>query len=354
MTVFDHLFLTAKSTSSTDAERLWHGNYDAGLFVPSWDSRCLAVTKTPHLRIDNSLTILFSGKDAEGRRDSNERILSSWLRSWSADLSEVTGASSNLDSVFEEAVTWLAEVWAKKGRPIRLLIDFSTCPRYYALGLLAMGLKNGILSSATILYSEGQYKSIQGDGNFKGSPEILTRGRWETVSIPFLNGEVDPGKDKYFLMSVGFEGAKTMRVVEREDPDRISILLPKPGVLPGYDEIARIRNRELIECYAVPPKEIVHAPAGDAVRTWANLTRRKLERVERENAYYLCFGPKPHALALALRALTLGYPTVVYKVPEAYRHAEVVSTGKFWRYDIEDRTALIPFVADDTKLSEEG
>ena len=65
-----------------------------------------------------------------------------------------------------------------------------------------------------------------------------------------------------------------------------------------------------------------------------------MEREAQESVYYLCSGTKPHALALALRALCIGSPTVMYNLPERHSFVEVEPSGVYWTYGIEDLATL--------------
>ncbi len=85
---------------------------------------------------------------------------------------------------------------------------------------------------------------------------------------------------------------------------------------------------------------MITAPAGDAIAAWKALDSRKFESLDTEDPYYLCCGTKPHALAFALRALSLGEPTVLYNIPERHSFVDVEPTGKCWRFNIKDVSAL--------------
>jgi hypothetical protein len=141
-------------------------------------------------------------------------------------------------------------------------------------------------------------------------------------------------------VSVGFEGPKTLRAVTRADPDRVSLLFPSPGILPAYVEITRRSNEELVQEYRIPKVQIVEAPAADVIGAWKALDAASLDRPEAENSYYLCCGTKPHAVALALRAIALEYPAVLYNLPEEHKVHETEPAGTFWRFDIRDVTAV--------------
>jgi hypothetical protein len=143
-----------------------------------------------------------------------------------------------------------------------------------------------------------------------------------------------------YLVSVGFEGDKTLRAVSRADPDKVSILFAKPGVRPEYEALAAEANRDLMREFLVPKSRILNAPASDAIATWQTIATSRVHPEDSENSLYLCCGTKPHALALALNAIALGHPAVLYNVPEEH-HVHTTGPGEnFWTYEIRDVTAL--------------
>ena len=153
--------------------------------------------------------------------------------------------------------------------------------------------------------------------------------------MPGLEGEYDPAKARFYLLSVGFEGAKTLRVVTRADPDRVSVLFPEPGYFPEYSKRTRIDNDALLRRFRVPRDQVVCATAADAIGAWEALHRNNVERPDLENSYYLCCGTKPHSIALALRAAALRTPAVVYNVPEEHKVVQIRAAGLYWRFNIE-------------------
>jgi hypothetical protein len=242
----------------------------------------------------------------------------------------------DIDELWPRLLAEIRDVWSRIGRPLRIFIDLSTFSRFYAMAILAACLSEGSASNITIFYSEGLYRKAAND-----SEEIaFSRGRWRTVTVPFLDGICDPGKQKYYLVSVGFEGAKTLQVVSREDPDRISILFPNPGYLPEYVGRTEEANQVLKERFQVPRDQIINVRAGDAVETWKRLDEAEVERPEKENTFYLSCGTKPHAVGLALRALCVGHPAVLYRVPIEHRVVDIAPNGIYWTYNITDLSAL--------------
>ncbi|MGA8026637.1 MAG: hypothetical protein WB992_05785 [Bryobacteraceae bacterium] len=192
----------------------------------------------------------------------------------------------------------------------------------------------------SVLYCEGIYQPKVDSAEVECPEYPFSIGEWDTLPIPFLEGRRAPGRKKYVMVSVGFEGSKTFRVLSREDPDRVSVLFPDPGSEQGYPAIAEEQNKLLIETYNVPPAQIVRANAADAIAVWKELSESALERPESENTYYLSCGTKAHALGMALRAASLESPCVLYNVPERHNYVPVIPTGRSWLYEIRDLSVL--------------
>lgn len=309
--------------------------FDLLMLTSSWDRRSICIAHAADIRSNYSTLLLFDKRDRVGLRDNHDRVLLEFCNSHAQITKEIKGRSSDISNVWSQLLQAIHNVKKEIGKPLKVCIDISACPRVYFLAILGTSLKMGLAESITFFYSEGIYSP-----NDTTQDYVFYDGHWETIPIPSLEGICDPGKKKYYLISVGFEGVKTMRVIRREDPDRISILFPEPGVLPDYVEIARKANRELVSEFRVPETQIVKAAAGDAIGAWRELERASVEKVQEENTYYLCSGTKPHALALGLRALVLEYPTVLYNVPDEHKIIDTRPSGTYWRYDIKDLASI--------------
>lgn len=329
--------LCGESFRSASTEALVEKNYDIAFFVSSWEERCLCFAQSEGWMTESAVLLLFSDKDKGGARDKHDAILQTHVRTSAKSVSVVTGRSIDIDIVWESIFNHILTMYKQKKRPLRILLDSSTCPRYYALAIVGACMTEGITEKISVAYAEGTYPD-QTTGRH-GAEEIkLTDGHWKAVAIPYYEGSYSPRKNRFYLTSVGFEGWKTLRVVSRADPDRVSVLFPDPGFKPEYAERTKEANKDLIKLFCIPNDQIVSAAAGDAIGAWNALTDASLERKDSENAYFLCCGSKPHSLALGLRALALGYPAVLYNLPEGHSAVSVVSNGVFWRYDLKSST----------------
>lgn len=335
--------LCGDSFKSTSAEALLENNYDIAFFVSSWEERCLCFSQSNAWHAESAVLMSFSDKDSGGTRDRHDEIMLTHIRSHAKNVTIISDKSVDVDMVWDRIFNHILTIYEQKKRPLRILLDSSTCPRYYVLAIVGACITEGITEKISVVYAEGCYPN-QTTGRH-GAEEIkLTDGHWKAVAVPYYEGSYSPGKNRFYLISVGFEGWKTLRVVSRADPDRVSVLFPNPGFKPEYVERTKSNNDDLIKLFCIPDNQIVSAVAGDAIAAWRSLTNASLERKDSENAYFLCCGSKPHSLALGLRALALGYPAVLYNLPEGHSAVSVLSNGIFWRYDLKIST--VPYQAE--------
>lgn len=336
-TEFRQGYLKGSSRVSGDIGSIASGEFDFMVLASSWDRRCMSITGATSLHAKTALVLLFTGKDKKGLREKHDPLLLEFARRNAKSVFPVKGDSVELTQVWRQLCSQLQQSCRYRAAPLRLFIDLSVCPRYYALGLVATCLRSGLAETVTLSYAEGRYPESPQQGD---DQELFTAGGWKPVNVPELSGKWDPNKKRFYLVAVGFEGNKTLRLVSRAEPDRVSLLFPDPGSHREYVARTESENRELIRTLLIPEDQIIRAPAGDAIAAWQALSSRQVERVTTENTYYVCCGTKPHCLALALRALALEYPAVLYIVPDSHKPVDVEPTGKFWRFDIQDITAL--------------
>jgi hypothetical protein len=278
--------------------------------------------------------LLFENKGTSGRSERHDAVLRNYYSTRGGVYVEIEERSENLETIWALSAKELLNEWGSKGDAINVLFDLSACPRFFPLGLLATGVAAGAIRTAYFIYNEAEYEEKQ-------KTELFTRGSWEDVEIPGFAGALNPGQPRVYVVSVGFEGAKTLRFVNRADPDRIAVLFPKPGYRDEYPERTWRQNQTLFSDYGIADlasQAVVTAPAGDAVRALQALSAAQLEGSGRENVYYLCCGPKPHSLALALRAITANAGVVLYPKPSAHRESEIRPSAEYWLYSVEDRS----------------
>jgi hypothetical protein len=328
--------IEALAKRASEPGALVKGDFDAIVVAPSWDSRCLAITQATEVRASLGICALFENRGQLGLRDEHDPRVLKWIGERTTETVEVRGPSENLRDIWGGMMVPLLGLMRARNRPLRLLVDLSTCPRYYAAGLLSAGLQRGIVSSITFFYAEADYPEPSTEPE---RVEQFTRGKWQSVPVPDRMGLYNPTKRRFYFVSVGFEGAKTFTAVNRADPDRVALLFPRPGFRPEYEARCEEQCNQLLEEYQIATDLVIEAPAGDAVAAWQALTERNVEAPKEENLFYLCSGTKPHTLALTLRAYALGSPAVLYNRPTMHIETKTSASGIYWIYKISDRTA---------------
>lgn len=331
-TTFRQAYLDGESRFAESPDQLVSGSYDVLVMASSWDSRCLSLLTTT-VRAHDGIGIFFANRGITGLREQHDPRVRDFLQERCARVATIEQPSEALDDLWAELWTALWTAFVRLQRPVRVLLDLSTCPRYYAMALFAGGIRRGVISSITCFYAEGRYPP---------SPRInpndeFTAGRWAVRDVPMLAGTADPGNDRLYIVSVGFEGSKTYRAVSNDDPNRVAVLFPSPGVDSEYPARTRERNRLLFEEYGVRAQDVVCAPAGDAVEAWRMLANADLIR-KSDNPFYLCCGTKPHSLAMAAHAMLDEHITVLYAQPASHKEIQIDPSGVYWTYTFRDLT----------------
>ncbi|MHB9144330.1 MAG: hypothetical protein ACYC5Y_03225 [Symbiobacteriia bacterium] len=327
-------YLVGESYYGSAAE-IQQNEFDVGLCVSSWEQRCTAMT-AGHMTFDRAGLIVFEqapeheGGPGAGVVPKYDAILRKFLEEHSQNgITEVRGDVKDLRGVFGKIAQFIRSTREEKGRPLRLFMDITTCPKYYFLGVLGLCVREALCDRITFHYAEAQYTSEEGDGQY-----VFTRGPWETVTVPFFAGS-EEGDYRFYLPSLGFEGSLALRLISKYEPDRVSLLMPDPGFTTEYTTKAWENNRALREQYCIPDEQIVRAHAADAMEAWKNLGSPQLYRPS-ETISLLCLGTKPHALALGLKALTNPEIQVLYNVPRRFAPVDHRYNGTSWLYSLQD------------------
>jgi len=332
--------IDAQSLRSSDPGELWQGYYDFALLGASWDKRCMAITQCNEIKFGSAVVLIPHAMDSSGTVHADG--VSAFCLEKGEKVDVIESESSNLPDTLGLIRARLAAEIGRSNRksPARVFIDVSTCPRYFSLALLAEALRSGLVSEVALGYSEGHYPTAA--PSYNDLEEVsFSDGAFQGVPVPGFYGEFEPRKGKLFLVSVGFDGWKTLNLLIRKEPERVVLLLASPGVLPDYERRTLAANASLIERFDVQDPDIVRAPAGDAVAAWKQLTNTAQEKFDNENVYYLCSGNKPHSVALALRAMVMESPALLYNRPARHLPVNIEVAGTYWTYVIRPAVGTV-------------
>ena len=337
MNRFKCKYISASSICYSNLEDVPEERYDLIISAANWDQRSTAITKLCKIQASLGIQIVFADKDNDGRQIINETKLAQWMESQCEGHTSIAHNNSNeFETLWCQITSTLGGYVNEVNGPLSVLVDLTVLPRYCSLGLLACCITMGLTEKITYFYAEGDYED---QGN--NITEIFHKGSWKAIPIYGFEASYDPGKNKYYLVSVGFEGDSTMRVISTDDPDRVSILFPKPGFKKAYEVKTFDANKPLIDANAIPESHIINARAGDAIEAWRKLSDANIENPDMGNIFYLCCGTRPHSLGMALRAMTADFPvTVLYYMPDSYAVTNTKESGKYWMYEIRDMSVI--------------
>ncbi len=334
MTHFSKNYLRGSSKKFKKINKIGPQKYDIGIFIPSWDQRCLSIIEAKNLFFNNVIVVFLKKKDQLGFRDTHDQLILEYLNNHSNRIKKIEGVSTDTDKLEKLITNEIFEIYLKEKIPLDIFYDLSTSPRFYALSIFSYISLKGLFKKVNYFYAEGDYPKDQGDkGGFKNN---FSRGSWKTVEIPYVLGKRYPYRKTMLLVSVGFEGVKTLQLVDSEEPDSVSVLFPGPGYHKDYNEVTYEFNEKLFKQYKIDNSHIFKVHAGDAIGVWKKLENSEFDKPTEQNVIYLCCGSKPHALGMCLKAITSGYPIIKYRIPDEHQFIDIKPNGTYWMYEVED------------------
>lgn len=329
--------ISIRSLATESIDAATEGRFDIGFVFPSWDTRCTSFAESKTLYLDSAVEIAYENKGASNRFAQNRQIAIDGLSSLASKVSKIDASLENMQVCARRMFNAIEEEANAKERPVKVFFDMSTASRYYVLSTLATALRSGIVSDFVFFYPEGEYFAAATEQSERG---IFSGGKWETVAVPGLNGEFFTGKPYSLLVSIGFEGAKTLRVVNKLEPSQVSVLIPSPGFSEEYAKKTIEQNKRLIDDFVRTEDDTICAEAGNLVDALRKLQASEQGLSEQQNLVFLCCGTKPHSLALGIRAFEMETPLVYYNKPSRHIENATVATGRYWRYHIRDLSVL--------------
>lgn len=335
-TSFNSAQFIGTSTSSDDPAALWGGEFQFAVVATSWDVRSTGISKAKNIRFQNCCIITPINRDTSGLRDKHDPVMVEFCNNVSARVSALRIDSTELRDPWKTLKSEFWHAMREKGPRgnSKMFLDISACPRYLSLALVREALNSGLIDEIVIAYCEGIYPPTP--RSYGGMEEISFKGgASQAIPVPGYLGDYEPSREKLFVVSVGFDGWKTLNQLCRKEPDQVAVLIGDPGVIPGYAERTRRANSALLERFAVLERDIIRADAGDAIAAWKALADWTLDARDQFNISFLCAGNKPHSLALALRAMSIGNVTLLYNRAARSEPVAVDFSGMFWSYSVK-------------------
>jgi len=190
-------------------------NYDYFLCCSSFEERCLAIAKVLE-RSKIEKAIIFYNEDQKGKITENVEKLKSLL----APINTISLHSDNPVMVISKLHESVIENILKFDRIVNLLIDISTFTHETLLMLFRLLSLQKEKIKVSICYTNVKEYSY----NVKDTSEKwLTKGVGDVRNIIGYPGYINPSRKNHLIILFGFEVERTIRIIEKFEPDFVSI-----------------------------------------------------------------------------------------------------------------------------------
>ena len=314
-------------------------SYDLVIAGLSWESRgpaALANLKG----LDAPLTLfkfMSRSADVEAAKMAQLEV----FRTLRADLDvKEFEASTDAEKNFASIKTWLQDLYARKERPLSILLDMTCIPKTYVLYLIGLGFSDELIARMDCVYTPGQYDLVSGDAGapptLTGPRSLLSEGEWHSRQIPYLEASEYIANDADLLVTLGGELGLSLPFIERFEPRRLGLIC--------IEETSPSRGAPMLGSERMAYEELLREPNAvqvdiklcDAVGVARHAVTFMGSSIARGTTM-MAIGSKPHAIGIALAALANPRVEVVCRTPASYRAVDVQSSGDPMLYEIEDR-----------------
>ena len=307
-----------------DPSELRPNGIDLVIAGATWDSRCRRVLEMNWGDgFDESLLVTYFDQGKTGRTVENAEFLRARLEKVARRSAQsVLIDSSDVNGSWAIAKRSLVETYLRVGRPLSVLVDVNSVPRFISLALLGYGARSGVISEFYASYTAAAHY----DPTDASTETKFTHGQWLPISIAPLGTGAPPSSRSHLIVSAGFEGTNTRRLVNALEPDRISLAIPT-GVSAENDRTSLRVNSVLADEYLLDADAVITCPVLDIRATIRALQPLASPRLgsgatsTTEYASFLLCGPKTVSLAMAVVSLDTPISQVYYPSPD--RHAEM-------------------------------
>jgi len=327
--------------------------YDAVIAGLSWETRgptALSRLKT----VGPELTLFKFASRSQEIEDAKASQLKTFLTLQPNLTIKDLEASTEAEKNFRALKAWLQDLYAKAGRPLSILLDITCVPKTYVLYLIGLGFSDELVARLDCLYTPGRYDLVSGGAAtppaLTGPRSLLSEGEWHSRQIPYLEASEYIANDADLLVTLGGELGLSVPFIERFEPRRLGLICIEetspsgnvpmlPSERMAYDELLREPN--------AVQEDIKLCDAVGVARHATSFIENSAAR----GATMMAIGSKPHAIGIALAALSDPRVEVVCRTPASYRAIDVHPSAEPMFYEIEDRFDPASYIASRQRVS---
>lgn len=210
-----------------------------------------------------------------------------------------------------------------------ITIDVSTFIKWHLLVFLRALSLSGLIHQCRFLYTEPEDYIID-------LFQPLSFGVKEIFPIPLYSGSYNFAKESLLVIMLGYEGDRSMGLLENIDPTECLLLIPKPAYHPEWEGRTEEMNKEIINVIGQSSVEYIDSRNPMLVSNQLNDLLSKPE-YSKYNILVSPMGTKPQAIGLYLYwSKNPSNTTLIYSSP--LRHNDLFYSkgiGRTWLLTVQ-------------------
>lgn len=214
-------------------------------------------------------------------------------------------------------------------------IDITGTPLIYSSAILKL-LKDRFPSPKVYMLNVHAHYESSGTKQFSD-------GTRSDIYIPGYYGGVDHNKPTLFIFLIGFEGSRSLKILQENEPDEAIVIVADPGYEKANAEFSLVKNSHFlmevgidVQDNSIAQKRLIRLPIYDIGKVCETIIKIYSDHKDRYSIRLVPLGPKPHAIGAALAAICQPEMSVMYQVPKKYVLSETKSSGEYWLYRINE------------------
>jgi hypothetical protein len=288
---------------------IFENQYDIAVFASGYEERSTFVPS--HLdksKIEKNIIIGFKGDTSEKRKINDNFYSNGW-----------GGVTHELEtSSWFEAFEILKQTFESITKDsIKILVDYSSMPRYWYLAVLLYVKYNEVAKNIVIdfIYSIGVHD------------KIVSNQLSEPVCLPDCDAGAANSDKTVTVFGLGFNQGAPHCILDSLEPDEVYAILTDPAARDDYPQRAYTSNEAFIKAH-VKKERLVRLPLFSVNSFTINLREMIAPYIGEAEVCLVPFGPKPHVLGSIIMSMSCPEVSCLYSNCES-NSVSVVSTGEF-------------------------
>jgi hypothetical protein len=323
-------------------------HFDLLICMASWEQRCREVTNWIGLTSERVVVLCFDGSNYQDNdKQANLLALKAFGDKISDDcqILDLPQSLSMIDA-FGSIEETLHSIAGKLGRPLRICVDISSMPRSLITFVALASFVRKHCFEVTIYFAVSAHRIVVDQINIetKDAKAPFAEGKWKTIAIPYGEGRLATSRDNAIFVSLGLDTFQIFDFVEEVDPSVAYFFIPQRGDNSAIDSAA-MKRFELFEerfenAFKIGKfhKQVVSSLDINWFSEFGKVGELK-DGLARGNL--MCpFGPKVHAVGMALVALKDESVSLVGRIPNSYLHYPVDPTGEVYLAVLTDLSSI--------------